>query len=235
MRLSLSYDGYESDWSVNLSGSDTKDSFCGSLGLLENLIKRLKQLPTGNPMNDHMGVTVDLSACLIHFASCSFYGTGAEIVEQMRNDQEELTVSEFMLVPEAELSEWVTTKSVQEYKRRHYPKGQKLSVAECLKRFPWMIAVVSQDEEDIIFHEVQLGQGEELTPGRVNFERSRQSVFCCQLRDNDGLRMADADSDCWTTSEDAPHGSWEELLKRTTYLVMGDFGSDKCILCVIKR
>lgn len=235
MQLSLDFDSYECYWTVRLQGSSSEDSYLGGLGFLEKLIKHLKQLPTGDPMNDHMSVTVDLTEKVVRFASCSFYGTPAEIAEQMRTEREQLTISEFLLVPREDLRKWVTTKCVQEYRSKHFPQPQILSATECRKRVPWMKLNSEEEREGILFHEIQLPHGEELTDSRVNFERRRNRGFFCRLLNSDGRLLAHADADHWVSTKDFEHESWDEILQQTTYLSITSADGEKYVLCAIRR
>ena len=110
MHLSLHRDTYEPGVDMTLSvviGYDEHrnpitDTFGSSVDFFLKIIERLKKLPAGNPMNDSIGVDVELSKGLVHFRSTTIYvgpeGSSKEEIEGIT-----LTLRELMMIPEEDL------------------------------------------------------------------------------------------------------------------------------------
>src|SRR3989338_8204059 len=129
MHLSLHRDAYEPGVDMTLSvmiGYDEQrnpitDTFSISVDFFLKIIERLKKLPAGNPMNDSIGVDVELSKGLVHFRSTTLYvgpeGSSKEEIEGIT-----LTLRELMMIPEEDL-ERITIAPSQTEKIFYFKRG----------------------------------------------------------------------------------------------------------------
>lgn len=260
MHLSLLRDTDESGVDMTLSvvvGYDEDrdpitDSFSSSVDFFLKIIDRLKKLPKGNPMNDSIGVDVELSKDLVHFRSTTIYvgpeGSSKEEIEGIT-----LTLRELMMIPEEDLDKLTYISTVSKYKKRMFPEGEALTLDETEKRFPWIsgsrhvvftdesrvegeiITIAPSQTEKIFFFKRKVASREEL-PQAITYAQERHDLDDCYIIDGDGNEMACLSFDGRPEMTEFgkkkyESGDWEKdwttMERDARFLLLRDFGDER--------
>ncbi|OHB16825.1 MAG: hypothetical protein A2913_00700 [Parcubacteria group bacterium RIFCSPLOWO2_01_FULL_40_65] len=214
MHLSLHRDAYEPGVDMTLSvmiGYDEQrnpitDTFSISVDFFLKIIERLKKLPAGNPMNDSIGVDVELSKGLVHFRSTTLYvgpeGSSKEEIEGIT-----LTLRELMMIPEEDLEKLTYINAVSEYRKQMFPDGETLTLDETRKRFPWIsgrrhvvftdesrvegarITIAPSQTDKVFYFKRGVASKEEL-PRAITYAQKRHGLHDCYVMDGEGNEMA---------------------------------------------